>query len=249
MTRAYFVLVLLAGCEKDLLAGMHDAGVDTPVVVDAAPIHCTAPATDAHAAAMYTLFVSIEGVTLTPCGDNDARTNCSTLVQQETAFPRFLDGNVNRAEWLDDIFGLVRMRLAPFSIDVVTTRPASGDYQMIVIGGTPALVGVPSNVAGIAPFKCGQNSRNNVSIVFDQGELPTRFDYANSILSDTGVFAGIPGATLSDDCLCRGAGNCRIDRGKACTYGVDVPVDPSQFGCGQTRQDEQALMRAFYGCR
>jgi hypothetical protein len=118
---------------------------------------------------------------------------------------------------------------------------------MMVYGGTPAQLGLPAGYAGTAPFSCTPDNRNNVSITFDRGQAPTNYDYANSVLSDLGVFAAIPGTTVTGDCLCR---SCQFPTDKLCTYGANVPVTTdSNFNCGQTSVDEPAVLQAVLGCR
>ncbi|HEX5058304.1 MAG TPA: hypothetical protein VFV99_03040 [Kofleriaceae bacterium] len=244
-------LFLFAGCEKDLLENVHDAGADADLPVVDAPVgRCKAPTTDPPPAAQYTLFVNFDGVTLGVCSSPDSRANCSNLIQTDTTFPAFLDGNPARDSFIASILFPVRKALAPYSIDVVTTRPASGNYYMMVVGGTPALIGAPSGVGGIAPASCNPaDLRNGVSLIFDRGQAPTTSDYASSILSDMGVFAAIP-VTNSPvtDCLCRVNG-CDF-KGGLCTYGVNSTVNPDpQFNCGLTAVDEPAMLQAVLGCR
>ena len=199
---------------------------------------------------MYTLYINFEGVTLTPCGTPDARLNCSNLVTQEAQFPPFLDGNPNRDGFIATILYSARKGLAPYSIEVVTTRPATGSYYMMVFGSTSAAIGLQAGFFGIAPFQCTPENRNNVSITFDSGQMPTTFEYANSVLSDMAMLVGISTTTVNDDCACRGAGGCTIDPNKLCTYGSDVAVNPDPtFSCERTTQDEPAMMQAALGCR
>ncbi|HEX5058305.1 MAG TPA: hypothetical protein VFV99_03045 [Kofleriaceae bacterium] len=239
-----FVVLLAAGCEQDLLADVHDAGPDGPP--DAA--HCTAPLTDAHAPAMHTLYINFDGVTLTHCNKANAPGNCSDIVQGDTTFPPFMDGLPARDGYITWIVDAVKQSLAPYSIDIVTTRPAPGtSYYMTVFGGTPALVGADDTVGGISPFTCSAANRNLVSMIFDFGENRTTYDYASSVLSDLAMMAGLPGTTgPNNDCACR---SCAYDQYQLCTYGVDSPTIPDEHSCGLTTADEPALLRASLGCR
>jgi hypothetical protein len=246
-TLLFILLVLGAACEKDLLADMHDATIADAEQVEVDGGRCTSPTTDAHPAAMHTLFVNFDGVLLTPCGTADARINCTPMVSTDTSIPPFLDGNPARDGFIASILYPARKALAPYSLDIVTTRPTSGDYYMMIYGGTPQLLGLPPANVGVAPFNCSPENRNNISFTFDRGQAPTNIDYADGILSDMGVFVAIPGTTVPGDCLCR---SCNFPPDKVCTYGVDVPVtsDPA-FSCGKTTVDEPAVLQAVLGCR
>ncbi|HEX5058306.1 MAG TPA: hypothetical protein VFV99_03050 [Kofleriaceae bacterium] len=248
MRSTLFVLLIIGtGCEKDLLADMHDATVADAQQVEVDGGRCMSPMTDAHPAAMHTLFVNFDGVLLTPCGTADARLNCTGLVSTETMIPPFMDGNPARDAFIATILYPARKALARYSLDIVTTRPTSGDYYMMIYGGTPQLLGLPAANVGIAPFSCMPDNHNNISFTFDRGQAPTNIDYADGILSDMGVFAGIPGTTVPGDCLCR---SCQFPTDTVCTYGVDVPVstDPA-FSCGKTTVDEPAMLQDVLGCR
>src|SRR5262249_2296770 len=61
---------------------------------------------------------------------------------------------------------LVTGYFAPFNVQVVTSRPASGLYEMSMIGGTPQLVGFPANAAGVALLDCGNQSQTDISFAF-----------------------------------------------------------------------------------
>jgi hypothetical protein len=242
MTRLVLLLLLAAGCEKDLLADLPDAGV----AVDA-QTRCSAPTADANAAAKYTLYLNFDGVTLTPCRNPDARTNCSNLVQADTTFPPFMIGNPDRDGFISSIASNVRDGVAPYSIDVVTTRPAAGNYYMIVVGGTPDLVGATPDTAGQAPHSCIIESFNLVSIDFDFGEQRSSFEYASSFLSDLAMFASLPATSgPPEDCACR---NCIYSADAICSFGAASPVVTDPHGCGQTIADEPAMLKAVFGCR
>lgn len=249
MRSSLLLLMLLAGCEEDLLANMHDAGsVDAADAMLDAPGRCTAPMTDAHPA-LHTIYANFDGVMLSKCTNgmaSDSRANCTDIVPGDTTFPPFMDGNPARDGFIGQILYAAQRALAPYSIDIVTTRPASGSYHMMVFGGTPALVGAPANIFGIAPATCEREQRNLVSLIFDQGQMPTSTDYSSTILSDLAMMSGIPVTTGPiNDCACRTCPYTML-----CTYGTNSPVntDPNK-NCGLTTVDEPAVLQEVLGCR
>ena len=238
------VLGLLAACGDG-------GGSDTPDAMptpDAFARCATMPPTPL-ATGKLKLFLSTEGVTLTKGPDNARANTTSLITPYSVVVPRLFDGNADRDMFITQIVGFVQSRLAPYSIDVVTTRPESGDYFMTVIGGTAtALINNP-NVLSVAPARC-LPTINAMSLVFDNGvdPAPRRF-YANSILSDFGAMAGLALATLTNDCMCRTGDGCMIDEGTLCTFGTAVPVDPA-FSCNRgTTADEPLLLQQALGCR
>lgn len=249
--RCVIALALVAaGCEKDLLANM-DASSDAPGLLDAAT-SCRLPTNDAHPPAAYAVYLNFDGVTLTK-GDDDSRINQATVLINPTAvLPRYLPNDTDsvRQGRIDLIAGYVTRALAPYSIDVVTTRPASGDYEMMVIGGDPAANGYQPGLVAIAPGVCDPSNRDHVSIEFDVGL--NAVDQASSVLSDLGAMVGLQGTTRGCDCMNRGGGEpCPTENSQLCTFSDMAPIaanSPSDCGRGMY-QDELALLRQAWGCR
>ena len=51
-----------------------------------------------------------------------------------------------------ELMSCVRDQFAAFDVVITDRRPASADYIMMMVGGSPALIGEHRSVAGIAPF-------------------------------------------------------------------------------------------------
>jgi MYXO-CTERM domain-containing protein len=123
----------------------------------------TAPAV----AASRTVYLNKNGVTLTP-GTNDSRLNRSTVVTQQVAIPPW---NAGASTW-SEIVTCMREVFAPFNISIVDTDPGDVPHIEAVFGGTPALLGVATNLAGVSPFTSDCAVIEN-SIVFTfTGALP-----------------------------------------------------------------------------
>jgi hypothetical protein len=118
-------------------------------------------------AASRTVYLNKNGVTLTP-GINDSRLNRSTVVTQTTSIPPW---NPSASTW-SEIVTCMREVFAPFDISIVDTDPGTVPHIEAVFGGTPALLGVATNLAGISPFTSDCAVIEN-SIVFTfTGALP-----------------------------------------------------------------------------
>ncbi len=152
-----FVLVMLAmtvACEARVggQGTEADAGDDSQVIPpDTAPV-CQKPV----------LYLSFEGETLTDAPSSDAKQNLASWMNGVTTAtaPPYLAGDANRAAIIQDIVDAASTRLADFTT-VVTTRPAAGDYMMIVFGGTATTMGSAFNF--VQELDCGDQVRNDVA--------------------------------------------------------------------------------------
>lgn len=107
------------------------------------------------------VFLNKNGVTLQP-GNNDARTNRSTLAQQATSIPAW---NVSATTWTATV-ACMKELFAPFDVTITETDPGSTVAHMeAVFGGSPGQLGMPNGVAGVSPFTTDCSVIEN-SIVF-----------------------------------------------------------------------------------
>lgn len=247
------IAMLGAGCEHDLLAGLHDAAIDSPDAYTG--IGCP-PLAAPLAAGTYKLYLAAEGVTLT-AGASDARANLSDIPTAGThVVPPFLDGVAGREDFIAQIATSAQSVLAPYSIDIVTERPSSGDYYMFVLGGDPMTVtGNPcTDCNSVSDFNCTLLGRDEVDLMFDRGmDVPfTPNFYATFLLDDLSVVLGLALSTEPHDCTCR---FCDL-RGPLCSFGSQVPTSSDvgtsglHFNCGITPDvDETAELKLALGCR
>ena len=134
----------------------------------------------------------------------------------------------------------VQQALAPYAVDVVTERPATGDFTMIVLGGAPSLVGALDTTVSLAPSSCGGE---RVALVFDKGQV----DYVNAILGDVGMLAGLAAADVDGDCMCRTSA-CVAATAERCRFSRAAVTDPG-YSCGRATQDEPGLLEDAFGWR
>ncbi|HEY5922493.1 MAG TPA: Ig-like domain-containing protein [Kofleriaceae bacterium] len=93
------------------------------------------------------VYMNKNGVTLSP-GNNDARTNRSTIVTQTTTFAAW---NTSAANW-STVMTCMRDLFSRFDVQIVDTDPGNVPHMEAVFGGSPTQVGMPNNVAGVSPF-------------------------------------------------------------------------------------------------
>ncbi|MDY0002679.1 MAG: matrixin family metalloprotease [Polyangia bacterium] len=119
------------------------------------------------------LYLNIDGAHVTPGSDNPEQ-NQSHIPNSAVDIPAFDDAPFrNNALTSRDhvVYALsqwVTYFYAPISVKVTTRRPAPGTpYTMMLIGGSPQLIGESTGVLGIAPFDCYKDP-SNVAFVFSE---------------------------------------------------------------------------------
>ncbi len=106
------------------------------------------------------VYLNHTGVTLAP-GDNDSRTNKSTVVNAQTTFGAW---NPGVTVWNDTV-SCMREIFSRFDITITETDPGSTPHIEAVFGGTPQQVGLDASVAGVSPFTTDCSIIEN-SVVF-----------------------------------------------------------------------------------
>ncbi len=217
---------------------------------DAEPsIYCPETPADPDAPGRFTVFLATEGVTLaTGCGDHSA-TNCTTILQAGATIPPVFPTEPTRALAVAEIVELARSRLVPYSVDLVTTRPSTGNYHMIVFGGDSAAVGLPDSPVSVAPFNCENTPDDHVALLFDNGLVNfTKTDYANQILFQIGTVEGLTFTRTPDDCHCQLDTECEGNTGALFTF-TSGPTSVIVPNCGRSIQDAPLLLKDAFGCR
>ncbi len=93
------------------------------------------------------IYLNKNGVTLLP-GENDARTNRSSIATAQTAIPAW---NPTATTWAATV-SCMRDLFAPFDVTVVEADPGNVPHIEAVFGGSPQLLGMEAGVAGVSPF-------------------------------------------------------------------------------------------------
>ncbi len=116
--------------------------------------------TEVPGGAPLILYINKNGVTLSP-GDNDARTNRSTLVTQTSAVPAW---TTTAAAW-SQIMSCTRTMWAPFNVTVTDVDPGNVPHMESIVTTTSSTIGMDPNVGGVSPYTIGCDLIPN-SIVF-----------------------------------------------------------------------------------
>ncbi|MCX5741753.1 MAG: Ig-like domain-containing protein [Proteobacteria bacterium] len=123
-----------------------------------------AAATDGLAASR-TIYLNRNGVTL-KVGDNDARTNTSTIVRAPVTIPPW---TTDPGTWSSTV-ACVRDIFARFDVTVVETDPGNVPHLEAVFGGSPTALGLDATIGGISPFMADCSIIEN-SMVFTFTEV------------------------------------------------------------------------------
>ncbi len=167
------------------------------------------------------LFLSFEGETLSDGAASDAKTNIASWMTVTTATsPPYHAGVATRAAEIQAIVDDATARISPFTT-VTTMRPPTGDYMMVVFGGTPAAMG--SSFGFVQELDCGDQVRNDVAWVSDAFPAGRIVD---SIVGSIGFGIGLTATTDPTDCMCNWDNNCTPAAGD-CQLHDGIARDPA----------------------
>lgn len=105
------------------------------------------PGATAAVATSKTIYLNKNGVTLQP-GNNDSRTNRSTLATQATTLAAW---NASPTVWAATVTCMKDM-FAAYDVTVTDVDPGATPHIEAVFGGSPQQLGMPNGVAGVSPF-------------------------------------------------------------------------------------------------
>ena len=157
------LLMLTAG-----LLALPQAAQAQPLFRDRSPVQ-RVPSPGARpwkAATARTLYLVFDGLQVSRGVLPDAANNISTLCAGTV--PPYAHRSIgeDRNAVLAAITFRVRSLLAPFAVEVVTTRPALPPYDLMAIGGTPAICGLAAGFGGFSPLDCDDRSQGDIGFVF-----------------------------------------------------------------------------------
>src|SRR5262249_12616508 len=115
----------------------------------------------------HILYLNFDGGTLRGSPDcSDAPGRCTFLIGQSSAtIPAFHGSDDVKQAVVDQL----KVFLDPFNVQIVTTRPASGDYAMTVVGGSANDIGIndpAGSILGLAPLDCTDTNPDDIAFAF-----------------------------------------------------------------------------------
>jgi hypothetical protein len=253
MVKLLALVALLAGCEASLGPGTGETnGVDAAggggggSNIDAA-VQQQVDAAPACANGRK-LYLNFDGVTITQAATSDSTTNAAKwLTNASAAVPAWRSGSGTRATEITEVVDGVRARLSMTDIEVVTARPSTTPYVMIVFGGARTSSG--GTVGTIYSFgtsfhDCGDTVKNDLGWVSDMPGQTTEL-VADIVVGAVGWGIGLDGTTDTADCMCGWASTCTNAAG-ACTLSSNIATaisSSSETAC--PNQNPQNEIQAF----
>ncbi len=153
-------------------------------------------ARDAGSAAPVLVYLNAGGSVITGGADDPAR-NASWIVASAGGDVRFPAYSGNARAW-QAITACVRETYRDFAVDFTDQRPHGTDYSMIVVGGSPSLLGLNDAVGGIAPAD-SEVLRNAVGFVFSPNAGNRVDDVCEAIVHEVGHTLGLDHAYRCED--------------------------------------------------
>ena len=216
--------LLCAACEASIEGGTRIT--NTPDATTSGDSGMTSSTVDAPKACFNgrVVYLNFDGVTLTDGATSDATQNRASWMQIPTGtVPPFLQGQANRATIIQAITNGVVAQLSQFPITVVTTRPATGPYVMIVYGGNAQNVGSNYGFA-VNELDCDDSEKSDVAWISGDG-YTTNQRHINTTIGAIGFGLGLTATTNVNDCMCGWANGCQKDHSVACTLSTNITRD------------------------
>ena len=120
----------------------------------------------------HILFTNYEGVDMQPGGtpgnsfENVGLRAMDLAGKGVIALPPYDPDNPKRLDNILAIHKLVSKWYADMNVDVVISRPLSGDYLMSVVGGRQSDIVQKAGVVGISPLDCSNRTEANLNYAF-----------------------------------------------------------------------------------
>lgn len=112
------------------------------------------------------IWLNTDGATITKGPASDASILLSYICGG--TFPPFKHATygTDRSKVVAQLASRVAAYLAPYDVEVVTSKPATIPYEMVLVGGAASLCGQAKGVAGLAPLDCADKVPGEIAFVF-----------------------------------------------------------------------------------
>jgi hypothetical protein len=250
MWRALLAFVLV-GCGASLDdSSSPQTMVDAPTSMNQAdaPSNANPPDAPADAPACFNgrvVYLNFDGAMLAQGATDSTRGQAAWIGVTSASVAPYKTGVANRATLIANITSGVQMALSQYPITVVTTRPTSGQYSMVVFGGSRTDVGTNYTYA-TGDHDCGDTVKNDVGWLSDA--VPDNLVVPTTI-GTIGWGLGLQGTQTTDDCMCGWANGCQ-PAGTTCSLHAHIATttssSPATTCAGLSTQDERAAFNTAF---
>jgi len=215
--------------------------------------HTTKP--DAPPLPTMTVYLSFDGEMIQPttAGNDNAAMNLSSIITTAKTAPAYLNNVPTRADTIAQIVSETQARFAPFDVDIVTNRPTSGDYFMIVFTGEAKTVLGTNGASAITTENCPTPpNKNGIAFEFQNGSTSDTFtpvQKANLTIPSVALAQLVPPTSTAGDCMCWSATSCAPVGTTPCTIGGAGTVVDAPHSCSGApgTDDEMSLLQGVFG--
>ena len=231
--------------------GLHIVGGD--MVVDATCKKNPVSAWPLGANGRHILFANFEGVDVWGGGtpgnsfENIGLRAMDLMSKGVIALPPFDPDNPKRLDNILTIQKQVAAWYADFNVDVVISRPLSGDYLMTVVGGRQSDIVQMDGVVGISPGDCKNSLESNLNYAFSGSLSENVYQTAVTLAHECGHAYGLGHTQNSKDIMFPSVpnGGAKVD---GFMEGEAADPGPCNFNMGD-RQDGRKVLLTNLGPR
>ena len=238
--------VLLIGCGAHVDDGQNGETVDAAIATTMPDAATIAPGSGSGSGSgmpscsARVVYLNFDGVTITQ-GATDSTQNRAQWIGVSTAvIPAY-----HSSTQIASITSGVQTALAGVPVTIVTQRPTSGEYVMIVLGGVKTDVGTGYGYA-TGDHDCGDLVKNDVGWVSDN--VPSSIVVPVTV-GTIGWALGLQGTTDPSDCMCGWANDCQWSS-STCTLHAQIATttssSPATTCAGLATQDEPTAFHAAF---
>jgi hypothetical protein len=173
--------------------------------------------------------------------DTDDSARNRTIMGSVRPYPAFRwpgadDADARRA-LVNQLTQQVQEAFAAYDVVVTTTRPAVGPYNMVMIGGDPALFKMDPRVAGVAYMDCDNRQGSNLVFAFPTPLGGSMHGLFSTIAQEAGHALGLQHSSDPDDLMYP-----RVDVAQRGFQDRDSAVASPRFCTGQTQNSHRRLL-------